>query len=102
MNTDRMIEVTGSKLTDIAKAAYDLSYPMGMGFLHYEEGSLTDEEAEYLITDGKNIPLSMDYVKGRACKLTVFKDGDKLYIDESWYDHSDEQLQNLLSRIEPE
>ena len=99
MNTDSMIDVTDCKLTDIAKAAYDLSEPVGMGFLHYEPGSLTDEEAESLVTDNARCPLSLDYVKGRCCKLTVFAHDGRRYIPDNWYDHTAGQLITLLERI---
>ncbi len=99
MDTSNMIEVTHCKLTDIAKAAYDLSEPVGLGFLHYKEGSLTDEEAEALVAANEYTPLSLDYVKGRCCKLTVWANGGRLYISDSWYDHTPEQLQTLLERI---
>ena len=97
-----MIEITGTELTDVAKIAYALSQPQGLGFLHYEDGNLSDEEAKGLVdaeeSDGR-IALSMDYVNGRACKLTVFSDEEKLYISDSWYDHTPEQLDRLLDGI---
>lgn len=99
MNTENMIEITGVNLADVAKAAYDLSSPIGMGFIHYEEGTLTDEEANSLVTDDPRTPLSLDYVKGRACKMTVFKDDEKLYIHDNWYDHSEDQLLSLIDRV---
>ena len=99
MNTDNKIEITGADLKELAKAAYDLSRPQGLGILHYEEGGLTDQEAESLIIDDERWPLAMDYVKGRACKMRVYKDGDRLYIHKKWYDHTDEQLKELLNRI---
>lgn len=99
MNKDNMIDITGANLVDVAKAAYDLSSPQGMGILHYEEGSLTDDEAKSMVTEGDRCPLSLDYVKGRACKLTVFADGDRLYIPNNWYDHSPDQLKQLVERI---
>lgn len=102
MNTENMIDITGVDLKELAKAAYDLSRPQGMGFLHFEEGALTDEEAASLIQEGSRgdrFPLDMDYVKGRACKLHVIKEGDKLYINDRWYDHSENDLIELLDRI---
>lgn len=100
MNTENMIEITGCDLVKLAQEAYNLSKPQGMGFLHFEEGGLSDKDAAALITEDRPIgPLRMDYVKGRACKLTVFRDGDKLYIPDSWYDHSQTHLETLLERI---
>lgn len=95
-----MIDLTGVDLVALAKAAYDLSKPQGMGFLHYEPGGLTDEQAQSLVNDeGNRCALSLDYVAGRAVKLTVFRDGDKLAMRDSWYDHSDSQLRELLTRV---
>ena len=96
---ENMIEVTGCDLVELAKAAYDLSVPQGLGFLHFEEGGLSDDEAKSLIKEDSLSPLSLDYVKGRACKLTVFKDNDRLYINDKWFDHTEGQLAELVSRI---
>lgn len=99
MNTENMIEITGAKLEDVARAAYDLSSPQGLGIIHFEEGGLTDEQIATLIKNDPHFPLMMDYVKGRACKMTVYREGEKLFIDNQWYDHSDADLNELLSRI---
>lgn len=99
MNTEKMIDVTGCKLTDLVKAAYDLSSPQGLGFLHHEEGTLTDEQADSMINEEGQIAVSMDYVKGRACKMTVFRDGEKLFIRDTWYDHTENQLMRLLDMV---
>jgi len=101
MDTENMIDITGSNLVDVVRAAYDLSSPQGLGFIHFEAGGgLTDDEVDSLIiTDNDRIAVSLDYVKGRACKLTVFKDEDKLFIDNCWYDHSESALLELVDRI---
>lgn len=98
-----MIEVTEDKLVDIAKAAYDLSSPAGLGFLHYKEGGLSDEKARELVErerkDG-HVALSMDYVDGRGCKLTVFRLDGKLWLPKDrWFDHSPSQLAELHKRV---
>ena len=92
-----MIEVTGIDLKQFAKDVYDLSVPQGLGFLHFEKGDLQDEIADQLISDG-HYPLDMDYVNGRACKMTVTKEKEKLFIADTWFDHTDNQLKELLSR----
>ena len=48
---------------------------------------------------GRHIAINMDYVKGRACKMTVWRENDKLYICNDWYDHSDDDLKELLTRL---
>lgn len=93
------IDVTKVDPIKFVKEVYNLSVPQGLGFLHFEEGGLTDKEVEAILERGekdKRIRLSMDYVKGRACKMTVFKDGDRLFFRAPWYDHTDRQLEELL------
>ena len=95
-----MIEITGTNLIELAKKAYELSSPQGLGFLHYQSGSLTDEEAKLLVREEDSFsPLGMDYVRGRAVKLDVIKKGRKLFLSDSWYDHTDDQYKELLSSI---
>jgi len=101
MDTENMIEITGANLIDVAKAAYALSNPQGLGFLHYEDAPLSDEDAQMLVDLGSDRhPLRLDYVKGRSCKLTVHREDDKLFIGNDWYDHSKDELEALLERIQ--
>jgi len=97
-----MIDITGCDLAKVAQAAYDLSHAQGMGMMHYRAGTLTDDEAAALVRrcEGRSdIALSLDYVMGRACKLTVFRNGDRLEIDDRWFDHSARDHAELLERI---
>lgn len=94
-----MIEVTSIDLKELIKAAYKLSRPQGMGFVHFEEGELDKDSINKIIdkTNNDYCALSMDYVKGRAVKLTVFKEDGKLFIPNRWFDHSEEDLINLIT-----
>ena len=93
-------EVTGAKLEDLAKAAYALSAPCGLGHLHYQPGDLCDSDLHQLLKQGREtVPLSMDYVNGRCCKFHVYRFQERLFIRSAWYDHTDEDLQALLKRI---
>ena len=95
-----MIEVTGVDLVKLAKKAYDLSRPQGLGFLNFTPKPLTDEEAGKLVRkDDPLNPLDMDYVHGRSIKLTVSKKGDKLFLKDNWYDHTDYQYRELLESV---
>lgn len=97
-----MIDITGIDLVEFTKKVYELSVPQGMGMLHFTPDPLTDEEAKSLVAlskDDKRIALSMDYVKGRACKMHVRKDNDKLTISDAWYDHTDQAYQQLLDHF---
>lgn len=97
-----MIDVTAAEPIEIVKAAYALSRPQGFGFLHAKEGPLSDEEAQAILDrqrPGGNIVASMDYVKGRACKMTIFRKNDRHLIRKNWFDHSDRDLEQLLEMI---
>jgi hypothetical protein len=89
-----MIDVTKVDMVLFVKRVYELSRPQGMGFLHYTTDPLTDEEAKGLIQPSGRV--SMDYVKGRSCKMVVFVEGDKKFIRDTWYDHTESQLRQLL------
>ena len=91
-----------SKLDDVIRAAYDLSAPQGLGFLHAKAGELDEATMERIKGSGYGgCVASMDYVHGRAVKLAIFRDGENLYIPaDRWYDHSIESLQELAKRAD--
>ena len=99
-----MIEITGVDLVVLVKEVYNMSVPQGLGFLHFTQDTLTDEEASTLIneeiSDGRIV--DMDYVKGRSCKFIVKKENGKLTIPDTWYDHTDNQLNLLLVTVLPD
>jgi hypothetical protein len=92
-----MLDITGVDPILFIKNVYALSVPVGMGFLHFREGELDDATAVD-IWHGHfvNPCISMDYVHGRGCKMTVWNKNGRLYIDEKWFDHTPEQLQKLF------
>lgn len=97
------INLIGTNLKSFVKDVYDLSRPQGMGHLHFTPGPLSDEEAEAIIKNwegNERVAVSMDYVHGRACKMTVFRDAETgaLSIHDRWYDHTPRDLQLLLER----
>ena len=96
-----MIEITRCDLVKLAIKAYELSDPQGMGVMHYKPEPLTEEDARSLISnDDPWSPLMMDYVRGRAVKLTVIRKDKKLFLEDLWYDHTDRQYKELLSAID--
>lgn len=98
------INITGVNLIEFVKEVYRLSVPAGLGWLHFTEEELTNEEAREILDLWKNdkqFALDMDYIKGRACKMTVFKKENKLYICSPWFDHTDMQLKKLLKIVWP-
>ena len=90
------IDVTGIDKVAFAKAVYRLSVPQGLGIHQTQMGELDDETAKH-IADAQ--PFYMDYVGGRACKMGLEQKGDKLMAPESWYDHTDDQYERLLSEF---
>lgn len=93
------LEITGVDLVKLAQAAYDLSSPQGLGFLHFREGGLSQADALSQIRDVGHTALRMDYVHGRSVKLWVDRDGDRLFMRDRWHDHSPTQLAALLDRV---
>lgn len=92
-----MIDVTSVDMVKFVQKVYELSQPQGMGMIHYQPGGLTDEEAKSIIqSDGT---IDMDYIKGRACKMHTNRREGKLTISDNWYDHTDEQLAELLEFV---
>jgi len=103
MDTSDMIEITGASLREIVKAAYSLSQPRGLGFLHFTPGDMSDEQAAEIVSmqhRDPRIALNLDYVGGRAVKLTVWRDTEnRLWTARKWYDHSAQDLRDLLKAI---
>ncbi len=95
------IDVTNVDLVLLAQTAFNLSRPQGMGFLHSDKDhTLSKEEAESMMVSSGNTALYMDYVHGRAIKLTVFRDKDgTLRMNSAWYDHTDEQQKQLCEAV---
>ena len=102
------IDITEIDLIKFIKEVYRLSVPAGLGRLHFTEGELTDEEAKEILDiwkDDKQFALDMDYIRGRACKMTIFRkdrEGKEIFIRSPWYDHTNTQLKKLLKAIWPE
>lgn len=94
---DNYIEITGCDLIALVKKAYALSRPQGLGFMHFREGELSDEEAKSIVNNPRGI--SLDYVHGRAVKFWIKYEGDRMFVPKSWYDHTDEQLRELLTSV---
>ena len=97
--SDFQIQIPAEKLPDLIRNAYALSRAQGLGFLQNHKTEISDDVVEQIIKPEGRIAASMDYVNGRACKMTVFRREGQLFIDPRWYDHSTAQLKELLSRI---
>ena len=92
-----MIDVTNVNMVEFVKKAYELSRPQGMGMMHFKPGPLSDAAAQELIQEDGTA--SMDYVLGRACKMHVHNRDGRLMINDSWFDHSDAQFDELLEHV---
>ena len=93
------IDITGVNLRKLVQEVYAASSPQGLGLLHYQKGGLSDEDADAIVAmgaDDKHIVVRMDYVKGRSCKMTVWRRGERLVINDRWFDHTPDQLRSVL------
>ncbi len=96
-----MLEMGDINLHQFVRDVYELSVPQGLGWLHATSKPLSDEDVEEILGRGDDqIALRMDYVQGRSCKMTLFKENGTYQMNTPWYDHTDKQLQELLSRHE--
>lgn len=100
------INLGKADLREVVRAAYDLSSPQGLGFLHARDGGLSDEEVDRIVdresrTGTAPIVAGMDYVNGRSVKMhvTLNPETGDLYIGRSWYDHGRGALEELLGRF---
>jgi hypothetical protein len=99
-----MIDITGVDLVKFVQKVYELSVPQGLGFLHATSGGMDISEAQEIVNEGSrnrysDIVLDLDYVHGRACKMTVWVNHSRLIIRKPWYDHSNEKLRQLLEAV---
>lgn len=98
------VDITGVMLPEFVKEAYNKSGAQGLGVLHYTSKGLSNSEVNEILDAPSfgSVVLSMDYVKGRACKMSVFKEGDSIYVNYPWFDHTHEDFIALLKAVWPE
>ena len=99
MDTNGMIDVSASTPLELVKAAYALSRPQGLGVIHAVDGPLSEADAQAILDEqppGGRLVASMDYVHGRACKFTIYRHDEKMWIRGRWFDHSNHRLAQLL------
>lgn len=107
-NNINIIQIPEDKLVALIEKAYELSRPQGLGFLHYQEGSMPPGEAQKFIdysNSNRNVTgrkdIYLDYVSGRAVKLSIWHDKDQnVYFMEdigTWFDHTASQWEQLKS-----
>ena len=98
-----MLDVTGIDLIKFAQDAYELTPLTGKASMlgAKRNGKLSKEDAEKLVEQYKDdgeIALRMDKVKGKDCRMTIYRDGSSLLIDSIWTGHTTEDLKDLLER----
>ena len=93
-----MIELPDNiDLVKFAQKVYELSSPQGLGFLNFVQDELSEKDAQKMVDISyPRHCLSMDYVRGRACKMIVYNKDGKKCVSDTWYDHTDKQYKELL------
>ena len=81
-----MIDTTGIETWKIVQALYNRAKPQGLGFLQYQSGGMSDEDAKAFVKDaeerwnalpgelrrGDNHYGYIDYMRGRVVKANPF------------------------------
>lgn len=98
-----MLDVTGIDLVKFAQDAFEITPLTGKASMLgiKKNGKLSQEEAYKLVeefNENEEIALRMDRVKGKDCRLTVYRDGKYLLLDSIWTGHTTEDLKELLER----
>jgi hypothetical protein len=90
---------------NLIQLVYELSVPVGMGFLHFEPGPLSYKDSQGIFNnshrtaDDGSVEVNLDYVKGRGCKFNfTFKDEYCEFQIDRWFDHSDATLSKLIEQ----
>jgi hypothetical protein len=65
-----MVDISGLEKWAVLKVLYDRTNPQGMGFLHFVEGDMSEEEARAIVER----TLVFDYLKGRVMKVDISGD----------------------------
>lgn len=104
MTSKGMINVTDCDLKILISTAYKLSAQQGLGYFDPDGNSdnLTPEIVDEILAKSQKdsiCVISMDYVNGRAVKMTVFRKEAGLFIENHWFDHNDDQLRKLLVAV---
>lgn len=104
------VHFSRSHLPSVIRKAYELSQPQGLGFLHFQPGSIPEGVLNQIVEQSnKRLGIDvhgvyMDYVLGRSVKLGIphSPSDDTFYlIDEGrWYDHSQEAWKELVQHAQ--
>lgn len=89
--TDERINIGGLTAAAVLAALYNASRPQGMGFLQYQPGDMTEEQAVKLF-DAGHAHTYFDYLAGRVMKVSIPHDvADDTTIDVWGYDRDNGQ-----------
>lgn len=99
MSEDRIYFNSDSAVEAVIKRAYHLSSAQGLGIIHYRPGPLEYHEVQTIMDLSRGGPICMDYVHGRAVKLTIHLDrerGRHYLVDHgTWCDHDVAQWEDI-------
>lgn len=103
--------VPAERLPELVGHVYDLSKAQGLGRHHATPDPLTESEKDHIAgVEYRGSPwvrMALDYIRGRACKFDLFVDteqygygtGRLFFTGPCWYDHTPEQLLELVERM---
>lgn len=100
--TRRVVIFGRDALISTVQKAYELSAPQGMGFIHFRPEPMEHGDAARIIeSQGGPSGLHLDYVAGRAVKLSIRRYGPTWYLEDNgtWYDHSEYQWEQLIAHV---
>lgn len=96
------VDITELDRSALVRAVYAASVPVGMGWLHAQDGEL-DDTTLMLIMDAadqyRKGAIDLDYVHGRQCKFWVREHGGRFYAKINWYDHGVEAMKELMRAL---
>ena len=103
MDTRAYINVTDIPVPELCLMAYKLSRPQGLGFLHArpDRDETPEEVFGDLLKPTQRGSYHFDYVRGRAMKFNIYEHEGQRYIQDRWYDHSEQDLLVLLAVFMP-
>ena len=69
-----MVDIAGIDKAKLLCGLYNAAITQGMGFLQYEPGDMSEDEAQRILDDMPAGRLRFDYLKGRVLKVNITHD----------------------------
>ena len=100
MNTNNLIEIDPTKIVELIQFAYVRSRPQGMGLFHFMNEPMSKEQASEIISIWHPKDIYMDYIRGRAVKLTIMRtENNQYWINPFWFDHTIREFYELVEKF---